>query len=169
MPLICRTSYRQYMTEPAEKIKNVIKVLYGTGVARYVPKDIRFEYSRTGRIRSVYKDTTLLCTLRPDGGLALGIPLAQMLLSSSRFLESCVEISADAVPFVKEGRSVFAKHVVRCGSNVAVSADTPVIYQGRVIAIGRAVLGASMLAGCSRGVAIRVRKGLKGREVMPET
>ena len=147
--------------DPLVKINNTIRALYGPGVARYLPKELRFEYSKTGRIRGVYQGTTLLCTARPDGGLALAIPLAQMLLKSKRFRESCVVVGADAAPFVEEGRSVFARHIVWCGKNVAVSADTPVIFEDRVIAVGRAVLSADMMIGCKRGVGVRVRKGLK--------
>ena len=36
-----------------------------------------------------------------------------------------------------EGRSVFCKHVVWCGKNVRVAADTPILFENRVIAVGR--------------------------------
>lgn len=153
------------MVDPALKISYTIDALYGPGTSRFMPKDITFQYSRTGRIRGVYDKDTLLCTLRVDGGLALSIPLAQMLLRSKQFAESCIEISDDAAPFVKEGRSVFAKHVIHCGENVHVGSDTPVIHQGSVIAVGKARLDTSMISEFKRGVAVKVRKGLKRREV----
>jgi len=93
--------------------------------------------------------------------LALTPHFAQMLLAHPAFQESCVEVSGEAAPFVREGRSVFARHVVRCGERVGVSADTPVTHKGTVIAVGRAVLSAGMMAGCDRGVAVRIRNGLK--------
>lgn len=151
--------------DPVLKISYTIDALYGAGVSKFMPKDITFQYSRTGRIRSVYRDGTPLCTLRVDGGLALSIPMAQMLLQNRQFAESCVEISADAAPFVEEGRSVFAKHVTRCGKNVHVGADTPITYQGRVVAIGKAKLAADMMTGFKRGVAVKIRKGLKRRDI----
>ena len=157
------------MVDPILKISCTIDALYGAGTSRFLPKDITFQYSRTGRIRGVYDNDTLLCTLRVDGGLALSIPLAQMLLRSKQFAESCVEVSADAAPFVEEGRSVFAKHVIRCGRNVHVGSDTPVTHQGRVIAVGKARLDASMMVGFKRGVAVKVRKGLKRRKIVSVT
>ena len=150
--------------DPHLKLACTVNALFGPGAARHVPRDVRFEYSRTGRIRGVYLGDELLCTLRIDGGLALTPRLAQMLLAGRAFRESCVEVSEEAAPFVEEGRSVFAKHVVWCGRNVRVSADTPVLYGGRVIAVGRAVLSREMMPGCSRGVAVRVRNSLKGRD-----
>ena len=157
------------MVDPKLKISCTINALYGADTSQFMPKDITFQYSKTGRIRGVYDNDTLLCTLRVDGGLALSIPLAQMLLRSKQFAESCVEVSADAAPFVEEGRSVFAKHVMRCGKNVHVGSDTPVIHQGRVIAVGRARLDANMMTGFKRGVAVKVRKGLKRRKIVSVT
>lgn len=153
------------VVDPVLKISCTIDALYGADTSGFMPKDITFQYSRTGRIRGVYDNDTLLCTLRVDGGLALSIHMAQMLLQSKQFAESCVEVSADAAPFVEEGRSVFTKHVIRCGKNVHVGSDTPVVYQGRVIAVGRAKLDATMMTGFERGVAVKVRKGLKRRKI----
>lgn len=143
------------------KLANTVDALFGGGVSGHVPPGVRFTHSRTGRIRGVYAGDDLLCTLRIDGGLALTPRFAQMLLASPVFRESCVEVSGEAAPFVREGRSVFARHVVWCGRRVAVSADTPVIHRGMVIAVGKAVLSAGMMAGCNRGVAVRVRNSLK--------
>lgn len=151
--------------DDALKLACTINALFGPGVARHVPGAVRFVHSRTGRIRSVHDgEGALLCTLRVDGGLALTPAFAQMLLASRTFRESCVEVSGEAAPFVREGRSVFARHVTWCGRNVRVSGETPVLHGGTVIAVGRAVLSREMMAGCRRGVAVRVRNGLKGRD-----
>jgi uncharacterized protein with predicted RNA binding PUA domain len=143
------------------KLARTVDALFGEGVSACIPQDVRFTHSRTGRIRSAFCGDDLLCTLRIDGGLALAPRFAQMLLAHHKFRESCVEVSGEAAPFVREGRSVFARHVVRCGGRVAVSAETPVTHEGTVIAVGRAVLSAGMMAGCDRGVAVRIRNGLK--------
>ena len=149
---------------PHLKLACTIDALYGPGVAEYMPEPLSFQYSRTGRIRAVYHKDALLCTPRVDGGLALSVYMAQALLCSRQFVQSCVEVSPEAAPFVEEGRSVFARHVVWCGSNVRIGSDTPAIHTGKVIAVGKAVLSAGMMAGCTRGVAVNIRKGLKGRE-----
>lgn len=146
------------------KMVCTVNALYGVGVARQLPKKLSFKYSKTGRIRGVYHQDKLYCILRPDGGLAISIPMAQDLLRSRRFRESCVEVDEESAPFVAEGRSVFAGHIVRCGRSVRAGTDTAVLYKNSVIAVGRAVIPAEIMAGCTRGVAIKIRKGLKGRQ-----
>ena len=143
------------------KLAYTVDALFGEGVSGCIPPDVRFTHSRTGRIRGAYLGEDLLCTLRIDGGLAVTPRLAQMLLAHPSFRDCCVEVEDEAAPFVRDGRSLFARHVVRCGGRVAVAADTPVIHRGTVIAVGKAVLSAEMMAGCKRGVAVRIRNGLK--------
>ena len=133
-------------------------------VSKYLPKDLDITFSRkTGRIRTVSHKGELLCTLRIDGGLAITPHFAQILLKSRTFRENCVEINQDAYPFVKEGRSVFCKHVIKCGKKVRISADTPVLFKNQVIAVGKAVLSYEMISDFDRGVAIKVRDSLKSR------
>ena len=46
---------------------------------------------------------------------------------------------------------------------VRISADTPVLFKNKVIAVGRAVLSSEMILDFDRGVAIKVRDSLKSR------
>ena len=146
------------------KIQNSIDALFGNGVSKYLPKDLDMTLSRkTGRIRTVSHKGELLCTLRIDGGLAITPHFAQILLKSRIFRQNCVEINQDAYPFVKEGRSVFCKHVIKCGKRVRISSDTPVLFKNQVIAVGKAVLSYEMISDFNRGVAIKIRDSLKSR------
>lgn len=144
--------------EHVTKLRHTIDAIFGRGVSRYLPGDLEITLSRkNGRIRSVYQGSTLLCTLRIDGGLAISTHLAQMLLGSRTFRQSCLEVDDDSRPFIEQGKSVFCGHVVWCGRNVSVSSETPVLHGGRVIAVGRAVLSRDMIMSLKRGVAVRVR------------
>ncbi|MGY5150048.1 MAG: PUA domain-containing protein [Candidatus Nitrosopumilus sp. bin_68KS] len=144
------------------KLQYSLDALFGNGVSKHLPKNIEMTFSRkTGRIRTVSHDGKLLCTLRIDGGLAISPYFAQILLKSKTFKENCIEINQDAAPFVMEGKSVFCKHVVWCGNKVRISADTPVLFKDRVIAVGKAVLSHEMISDFNRGVAIKVRDSLK--------
>lgn len=146
------------------KLQHTLDALFGNGVSKNLPKDIEITFSRkTGRIRTVSHKGKLLCTLRIDGGLAISSYFAQILLKSKKFRENCVEVNSDAAPFVDDGKSVFSKHVVWCGKNVRISADTPVIFKDKVIAVGKAVLSYEMISDFNRGVAIKVRDSLKSR------
>jgi uncharacterized protein with predicted RNA binding PUA domain len=146
------------------KLRQTIDALFGKGVSKNLPKDVVIVFSKkTGRIKTVHYKENLLCTLRIDGGLAITPYFAQLLLKSKKFKENCLEINKDAAPFVQEGRSVFCKHVIWCGKNIQISSDTPVIFQNRVIAVGRAVLSSEMIVDFERGVAVKVRDSLKSR------
>ncbi len=63
------------------KLQYSLDALFGTGVSKYLPKNVEFTFSRkTGRIRTVSHDGKLLCTLRIDGSLAISTHFAQILL-----------------------------------------------------------------------------------------
>lgn len=144
------------------KLKYTLDALFGIGVSRHLPKEIRITYSkRTGRIQHVFQNDKLLCTLRIDGGLAITSYFAHILLKSKKFRENCLEVDEDSKPFVENGSSVFCKHVVWCGKNILIGADVPVLYKDTVIAVGRAVLSSRMIKSLKRGVAVKVRDTLK--------
>ena len=146
------------------KLQHSLDALFGNGTSKLLPKDIEMTFSRkTGRIRTVSQKGKFLCTLRIDGSLAISIHFAQMLIKNKKFKENCIEINSDAAPFVEQGRSVFCKHVVSCGKNVQISADTPVLFKNKVIAVGRALLSSDMISDFDRGVAIKIRDSLKSR------
>ena len=159
------TRYESPNMDHVLKLQSSLDSLFGNGVSKHLPKDIEMTFSKkTGRIRTVMHKGKILCTLRIDGGLAISPYFAQMLMKSKTFRENCVEINKDAAPFVQEGRSVFCKHVVKCGKNVRISADTPVLFKNKVIAVGRAVLSYEMISDFDRGVAVKVRDSLKSRK-----
>ena len=146
------------------KLQHSLDALFGNGTSKLLPKDIEITFSRkTGRIRTVSQKGKFLCTLRIDGSLAISIHFAQMLLKNKKFKENCIEINSDAAPFVEQGRSVFCKHVISCGKNVQISADTPVLFKNKIIAVGRALLSSDMISDFDRGVAIKIRDSLKSR------
>ena len=150
--------------DPLLKLRQTIDALFGKGVSRYLPKNVEIIFSKkNGRIRTVHHQEKLLCTLRIDGGLAITPYFAQLLLKSKKFKENCLEINKDAEPFVKEGRSVFCKNVTWCVKNIQITSDTPILFQNKVIAVGRAVLSSEMIIDFERGVAVKVRDSLKSR------
>ena len=48
--------------------------------------------------------------------------------------------------------------------NIQITSDTPVLFQNKVIAVGRAVLSSEMIIDFKRGVAVKVRDSLKSRK-----
>ncbi|WOV93756.1 MAG: PUA domain-containing protein [Candidatus Nitrosoabyssus spongiisocia] len=151
------------------KIIHTLDALFGEGTSAQLPKNYSMDFSRTGKIKSVYENDNLLCTLRIDGGLAITPYFAQILLKSDTFKDNCLEIDDDSKIFVEEGKSVFCKHVTWCGENVMVSADTPILHQNHVIAVGRAVLPSFIIKTQTRGVAVKVRHSLKSDHMVGDS
>ncbi|HYX72502.1 MAG TPA: PUA domain-containing protein [Nitrososphaera sp.] len=158
-----------------EKVHRHVDAIFGAGVSDALPSDIQFDFSRrTGRIKNFSIGGRLAVTLRTDGGLALTINGARYLLENSKqFLENCVKPLPEAVPFVSEGRSLFCKHVEWCGSNIKVGSDVAVLDSSssngggtssrKVVAVGIAMLTSRLMKQYRRGVAVKVRQGIKGR------
>jgi uncharacterized protein with predicted RNA binding PUA domain len=144
------------------KIKHTMDALFGKGVSNYLPSDIKISYSKnTGRIKQVYQNDNLLCTLRTDGGLAITTFFAQILIISKKFKENCLEIDDESKTFVQEGSSVFCKHVKWCGKNIMIGGDVSIIHNDKVIAVGKAVLSSRMIKSFKKGVAVKIRDSLK--------
>jgi len=162
--------------DPREKVCRHVDAIFGTGVSdALVPSEMGFEFSRkTGRIKNFSIGGRLAATLRTDGGLALTVAGAQFFVKNSeQFRRNCVVPVEEAVPFVSEGRSLFCRHVAWCGANVRAGSDVAIIQQnngstgednnGGVIAVGIAVLGSCAINRYRRGVAVKVREGLRPR------
>ena len=152
--------------DPRYKISRHIDALFGAGVSKALPEEIQPEFSRrTGRIKNFGIEGRLAATLRTDGGLALTIHGGQCLLDRSPlFIENCVQPVQDAIPFVTEGRSLFCRHVESCGSNVLPGSDVAVVSGRTVIAVGVALIAGRLMKQYSRGVAVKVRDGLRSRQ-----
>ena len=147
-----------------QKLKHTIDVLFGHGISKALPKDIEIIISKkTGRIRNVNHNGSLLFTPRTDGGLAITRHCAKLFLKNKRFRENCLEIDAESKPFVEQGRSVFCQHIVSCGKNVRIGSDVPVLYKNQVVGVGKAVLSTMMILNRQRGVAVKIRDSLKSQ------
>jgi len=101
-----------------------------------------------------------MATIREDGSVAYTLECAKYLMRSKEFRKNCVLVNDDAARFVAEGRSLFAKHVVAVGPNVKVGLDVPLLdKEGRLLAVGRAMLPRRHMSSFKSGVAVRVREG----------
>jgi uncharacterized protein with predicted RNA binding PUA domain len=141
-----------------------IDYLFGEGISQIIPLDkLNFTFSkRTGKIKSVLLDDKLIATFRPDGGIALTIHGAELLLKHPKFIENCIIVKDEAKDFIAMGKSVFVKYVMKCGDRIRPKSEVVVLdNKGNVIAIGKALLSAKMMKYFKSGVAVKVRKGIK--------
>jgi uncharacterized protein with predicted RNA binding PUA domain len=93
--------------------------------------------------------------------MALSLYGASILSKSSPFLQNCVTVADDAVPFVRGGKSVFCKFVTKAGSRIRPRSDVAVLdSSGQVIGVGTSVLAGEFIQQFKSGVAVKVREGL---------
>ncbi|MCP8313756.1 MAG: queuine tRNA-ribosyltransferase [archaeon] len=149
---------------PKEKFLMTIDYLFGKGTSQIIPIDrLNFTFSkRTGKIKSVSLDDKLMATFRPDGGIALTIHGAGLLLRNPKFTVNCVVVKDEVIDFISMGRSLFAKHIVSCGDRIKPKSEVVIVdTNGNVLAVGKALLSAKMMRNFKSGVAVKVRKGIK--------
>jgi predicted RNA-binding protein (TIGR00451 family) len=76
-------------------------------------------------------------------------------------LQLWVKIQDYAEPFVAKGRSAFAKHVTEADDEIRPNEEVIVVSQkNEVLAVGRALLSGTEMKAFSRGMAVRVRRGV---------
>jgi predicted RNA-binding protein (TIGR00451 family) len=147
-----------------QKIRSIADYQFGRGVGRKLfPNEVRIVHSkRTGRIRHIYLGEKMLATLRPTDGLfSLTITGAKRIMERVKPQRLWVRIQEEAEPFVAEGKSVFAKHVIDADEEIRPQEEVIVVNEkGEVSAVGRAMLSGKEMKAFRRGVAVRVRRGV---------
>lgn len=147
-----------------EKIRTVADFQLGKGAGRALfPNDVQIVLSRrTGRIRHIYMKGKLLATLRPtDGMFSLTVEGAKRLFERAKPHRLWVKVQKDAEPFVAQGKSVFAKHVIDSDKEIRPQEEVIVIGESnRVLAVGKAVLTGPEMKAFKHGVAVKVRRGV---------
>ena len=120
---------------------------------------------RTGKIKSFGSNGILYGTFRSDGGIALTLPGAEVLLSIRNFSRNCIVPKSEAVPFIQKSRSLFCKHVLWIGSNIFVGSEAVIINaKNQVLAVGKSLTNNLYYnSNLDRGIAVKIREGLKGR------
>jgi len=143
-------------------VEAMLDYVFGAGVSEALEgREVSIECSKkTGRIKHIYVDGKLFATLRPDGGLALTLYGARLLLNSKAFRENCVTVSEEAEEAARAGKSIFTKHVIKAGKRIRPSSEVVVLNKrGELLAVGKAVLSAKMMKVFDCGVAVKVRAG----------
>ena len=147
-----------------EKIRSVADYQFGRDAGKKLfPDDVRVVYSKnTGKIRHIHLGEELLATLRPTTGFfVLTLAGAKRLIREVKPLRCWVKVHDDAEPFVSKGRSAFAKHVTDADEEIRPNEEVIVINRkDEVLAVGRALLSGKEMKEFSRGMAVRVRRGV---------
>ena len=147
-----------------QKIRSIADYQFGRDAGcKLFPSEVRIVYSKnTGKIRHIHLGEELLATLRPTTGLfVLTIAGAKRITREVKPRRLWVKIQDDAEPFVSKGRSAFAKHVIDADTEIRPQEEVIVINRkNEVLAVGRALLSGKEMKEFSRGMAVRIRRGV---------
>jgi len=151
------------LEETLKRIRSVADYQFGKGIGAVLfPGNVEIFHShRTGRIRYVYLNGKRLATLRPTDGLfSLSIAGAKRIVESRCSVKYIVIVQNEVSDVIAEGGDVFAVHVVKADSDIRPKDEVIVVDEnGKVLAVGKAVLSGEEMKVFKRGVAVKVRRG----------
>jgi uncharacterized protein with predicted RNA binding PUA domain len=148
------------------KLRAVADYLFERGAgAELFPDGIKIVRTK-GRIRQVWLKGEIMCSVRAsDGFIVLNRRGAEILHSVLKPSRLRVVVEDDAAPFVAEGKTVFAKHVVAADQEIRPAEEVFVVdSKDRLLASGRALLSGREMLAFKVGKAVQVRRGLGGAE-----
>ncbi|MCK4895534.1 MAG: pseudouridine synthase [Candidatus Heimdallarchaeota archaeon] len=145
-----------------KQLRGIADFQFGRGSGDVLfPEDIMIERSRgTKRIKIVYLNGDRLCSFRVrDGFLVLSISGGEKLHNSKLGLR--VKIIEDVEPFIRKGKSVFAKHVLEADEKISSKEEVLIVnHQDEFIGIGTAKMPGNLMLQMNSGVAVDTRKGI---------
>ncbi len=146
------------------KLRAVADYLFGRGVGQALfPSSVQVLKSR-GRIRQVLLTGEPLCSIRAsDGFIILNRKGAELVHRTLKPPSLRVVVSDDAAPFVAQGKTVFAKHVVAADPEIRPAEEVLVVdSRDRLLASGKTLLTGEEMIAFKVGKAVEVRRGLGG-------
>ncbi|AFK18829.1 pseudouridine synthase [Haloferax mediterranei ATCC 33500] len=126
--------------------------------------DIELSRSRSGRPRQVYVEGDRVTSYGTDGRFTLGIAGGRRLRAE---LDDAyvVRVGDESIPFVRDGKNVFAKFVTDVDPGIRPSDEVCVVGpDGNLLGVGRAELSADAMLDFETGMAVRVREGAGSEE-----
>ena len=155
----------RYKKDDIKKVKAIADYQFGVGAGDALfTGNINIEKSKkTGKIRHIYDGKVLIVNMRAsDSYLILSKEGAKRLHNTMPYPQNRVVVNKDSEPFALDGKSVFCKFVVECDENIRAKDEVLIINEeDRLLAYGKALLGACEIEQFQTGQAIKTRKGMK--------
>ena len=153
------------LPKPLEQLSSVADYQFGRGAGPALTQGkIHIEYSRrTGRVRFLYDEKgELLATLRAkDGYLALTQEGGLRLLRAFKSPKLRVVVQSNVGEFIRQGRNVFAKHVVVADEEIRPEGEVLIVDEkDALLGVGKAVLTGREMTAFKTGAAIKTRHGI---------
>ncbi|MCK4347731.1 MAG: tRNA guanosine(15) transglycosylase TgtA [Thermoplasmatales archaeon] len=145
-----------------ERISAVADMQFGKNASKALfDGKIRIVKSKkTGKIRNIYCDEKHVLSMRAGDGLfTLKISGAKMLHNFFKYPKLRVTVQDDAAPFVKDGKSVFAKFVLNCDEELRPFDECIIVDKDDdLLATGRCLLNKLEMSSFNFGMAAKTRE-----------
>ncbi len=117
---------------------------------------------KTGKIRNIYCNEQHILSMRASDGLfTLKINGAQLLHNYFNHPKLRVTVENDAVSFIKEGKSVFAKFVQDCDPDILPLDECLIVDEkDNLLSVGRCLLNRSEMLSFNYGMAVKTRESI---------
>ena len=153
------------MNMDLEKLRAIADYQFGysTGAALF-PDETKVEYSKkTGRPRHIFVGDTLLANYRPNDALfTITIAGAERVIEKVKSFDQFVVVIDDVLEFLEQGKNLFSRHVKEVGDGVKPGQETIILdTDGKVAAVGKAILTKDEMSKFKTGVAVKTRRGRK--------
>lgn len=152
------------MVDNLRIVRVIADYQFGSGAGKVLfPETCEFLLSKNGKIRQIFDRGKRVATLKADSGLlTLSIEGAKRLHSAFAFPRLRVVLYNEVAEFIAEGKSVFAKHVVKVDEKIRANDEVIVVNEkDELLATGKAVLSAIEMLTLKRGMAVKIRQGIR--------
>jgi uncharacterized protein with predicted RNA binding PUA domain len=96
------------------------------------------------------------------GQFSLSLEGAKFLILNSKSPQFRVIVMDEVQDFIKQGKSVFCKHVIKIDEILRPGSEVIVVNQkDELLAVGKLLIPSLLFSGRSLGVAVDVRKGVE--------
>jgi 7-cyano-7-deazaguanine tRNA-ribosyltransferase len=147
------------------RISAVADMQFGQGAseALFAGKIHIVKSKRTGKIRNIICDGSHVASMRAEDGLfTLKIDGGRRLHQRFKYPLLRVVVTDDAEPFVRQGKSVFAKFVSECDPDLRPLDECLIVDEQDIfLGIGRTLLTREEMLSFRHGMAVKTRESIK--------
>jgi 7-cyano-7-deazaguanine tRNA-ribosyltransferase len=158
-------SRKQKVDLDLRRISAVADMQFGQGAseALFSGKITIIKSKQTGKIRNIICDGIHVISMRAEDGLfTLKLDGGRRLHRYFKYPLLRVVVTNDAEPFVKDGKSVFAKFVKDCDPDLRPSDECLIVNEhDMLLAIGRTLLNRDEMLAFRHGMAVKTRESIK--------
>jgi 7-cyano-7-deazaguanine tRNA-ribosyltransferase len=158
-------SQKKYVNLDMRRISAVADMQFGRGASEALLSGTItiIKSKRTGKIRNIICDGFHVISMRANDGLfTLKLDGGRRLHRGLKYPLLRVVITEDAVPFVKEGRSVFVKFIKDCDPNLRPFDECLIVDENdTLLAVGRTLLNWDEMLTFRHGMAVKTRASIK--------